>query len=335
MKISILIPVHNEEKSIKNCIDSCLIQSRKPDEIIIVNDGSTDKTAEILKRFGSAIKVISIPNATGNKSYAQEVGLAHIQGDIFICTDGDTIMNFHFVELIEKDFQDTEIAAVAGYVKSMKYNWLTICRAYEYAINQNIHKLAQTYIHFLFVIPGSAGAYRTRLFKLHAKFDHDTLTEDLDTTYKFNREGLRIKYNMNAIVYTQDPVNFKSYVNQMRRWYGGGWQNLMKHFGIIGGPAKALELSLIYIDGFVFSWLFFIIPIINIRLAIFLVFFYLLMLEGFAIFAAIKEKRKDILISPLPYMVLVYINAWIFLEQFFKEVVFKKKNLNWFQPDRV
>jgi peptidoglycan-N-acetylglucosamine deacetylase len=335
MKISILIPAHNEEKSIKKCIDSCFNQTRLPDEIIIVNDGSTDKTPEVLKSFGPKIKIVSSPKASGNKSYAQEIGLPLVTGDVFICTDADTILDRNFIELIGKDFEDPEIAAVAGYVKSLKYNWLTICRAFEYAITQNIHKLAQNYIHFLFVIPGAAGAYRTKLFRMHAKFDHDTLTEDLDSTYKFNMMGLRIKYDMQAVVYTQDPINFKSYINQMRRWYGGGWQNLLKHFRIMGGPAKALELSLMYIDGLVSSFLFFLVPVINIHLSFYLVGFYFLILEGFAIFTAIKEKRKDLLYAPFPYMILVYANAYVFLEQFFKEVVMKKKNLNWYQPDRV
>lgn len=70
MKISILIPAHNEEKSIKKCLESCLNQTRMPDEIVVVNDGSTDKTAEILAGFGDKIKVVYVPKATGNKSFA-------------------------------------------------------------------------------------------------------------------------------------------------------------------------------------------------------------------------------------------------------------------------
>ncbi len=72
MKITILIPCHNEEKSIKSTINSCLNQSRTPDEILVVNDGSTDRTGDILASFGNKIKVVNIARATGNKSYAQE-----------------------------------------------------------------------------------------------------------------------------------------------------------------------------------------------------------------------------------------------------------------------
>jgi cellulose synthase/poly-beta-1,6-N-acetylglucosamine synthase-like glycosyltransferase len=334
MKISILIPAHNEEKSIRICIDSCLNQSRIPDEIVVVNDGSTDKTAEILASFGEKIKVISGPEATGNKSFAQEIGLSYVSGEVLICTDADTVLDKKFVELIEKDFIDPELAAVAGYVRSLKYNWLTACRALDYVIGQNIYKLAQSYINFIFVIPGAAGAYRTEIFKKYVTFDHDTVTEDLDFTYKFNKKELRIKYDREAIVYTQDPPSIKSYINQMRRWYGGGWQNLIKHFRIIKGPAKALELSLMYIEGLVFSLMCFLIPLVNIRFELYFISFYFLVIQALAIYAAIKEKRVSLLYVSLPYLLLVFINAWIFLEQFFNEVIFKKKNLIWLRPDR-
>jgi len=335
MKISILIPAYNEEKSVGKCLESCLNQTRVPDEIVVVNDGSTDKTAEILASFGEKIKVVTIPKATGNKSFAQEIGLPHISGEVFICTDADTVLDKKFIELIEKDFVDPEIVAVAGYVRSLKYNWLTACRALEYVICQNVHKLAQSYINFILVIPGASGAYKTEIFKNYITFDHDTITEDLDFTYKFNEKGLKIKYDRQAIAYTQDPPNVKSYINQMRRWYGGGWQNLMKHFRIIKGPAKALELSLMYIEGLIFSFMAFLIPLINVRFALLFPIFYFFMIQGFAIYAAIKEKRISLLFVPLPYLLLCYVNAWIFLEQFFREVIFKKKNLTWLKPERI
>lgn len=233
MKISILIPCHNEEKSIKSTIESCLNQSRKPDEILVVNDGSTDRTAEILASFKDQIKVVTIAQATGNKSHAQEYGLTFVGGDIFIATDGDTVLDKDFVKYVEEDFQDASITAVAGYVRSMPYNWLTACRAFEYAVGQNLHKLAQHYINFLFVIPGAAGAFRTKDFFKHITFEHDTLTEDLDFTYRLHRKGLRVFYDRRIVVFTQDPVTLPAYINQMRRWFGGGWQCLLKHHDLV------------------------------------------------------------------------------------------------------
>jgi biofilm PGA synthesis N-glycosyltransferase PgaC len=112
MKISILIPAHNEERSIRATVQSCLEQTRPADQILVVNDGSTDKTGEILASFGDKIEVITIPVATGNKSYAQEYGLKFVTGEVFIATDGDTILDPRFVENIEPHFENTRDSLV-------------------------------------------------------------------------------------------------------------------------------------------------------------------------------------------------------------------------------
>lgn len=337
MKISILIPCHNEEKSVAACVQSCLDQTRKLDQILVVNDGSTDGTLNILESFGSAIEIINIAVATGNKSHAQEYGLRYVTGDVFIATDGDTVLDKNFVQYIEEDFKaDTHLVAVAGYIRSIKHNWLTACRSFEYAVGQNLHKLAQHYIGFLFVIPGAAGAFSTKKFFEHITFDHDTLTEDLDFTYRLHKKGLKIQYDRRAVVYTQDPSTLHSYTNQMRRWFGGGWQCLMKHRqDALRHPRVALELSLMYLEGIAFSILLFLLPILSIKFFGAFIASYLMIAMVFAIFASIQERRLDLLLVPFPYLLLVYINSYVFIEQMIKEVFLKQKNLSWFHPERV
>ena len=335
MKISILIPCHNEAKSIRECVQSCLDQTRVPDQILVVNDGSTDVSADILSSFGDKIEVLTIPIATGNKSYAQERGLAHVTGDIFIATDGDTVLDPLLVESAEKVYQEQpDIVAVCGYVKSLRYNWLTAYRETEYVVGQTLFKVAQAYLDAIFVIPGCSGAFKTKTFREVIRFDHDTLTEDLDFTYKFHELGLRIAYSKEMVAYTQDPDTLSSYVNQMRRWYAGGWQNLRKHFHILKKPNNVFQLSLNYIEGFVFSIAFFAAPLINIRFfEYFFVPFFLYILFVGAL-AGIVRRRWDLFLYSPTYMILAYVNAYIFLEQFWIEVVLKKDNLTWFQPER-
>lgn len=336
MTISILIPCHNEEKSIRATIDSCLRQTRPADEIIVVNDGSTDGTAEILKQLGNTITVITIPTATGNKSHAQEYGLNFVNTDIFVATDGDTILEEHFVEYALKNFENPNVHAVGGYVRSMRYNWLTACRAFEYTIGQNLYKMGQSHIDFMLVIPGAAGAFRTEIFKKYISFDHDTLTEDLDFTYRFHKFGLRINYDRGMIVYTQDPMTLGAYANQMRRWYGGGWQNLMKHHSLVTHRANsALEISLVYAEGVIFSALVFILPVINIHFFGNFVISYLVLATIFSIYAGIKERRWDVVFVPPAYFIVMYVNSYLFLEQMIQEVILRKKNLYWFTPERT
>jgi cellulose synthase/poly-beta-1,6-N-acetylglucosamine synthase-like glycosyltransferase len=335
MKISILIPCHNEEKSIRRCVESCLFQTRPADQILVVNDGSTDNSGEILKEFGDRIEVLTIPVATGNKSYAQERGLREVVGDVFIATDGDTILSSNFVEEIEKKFTERpDAAAVCGYVKSLKFNWLTACRELEYVIGQNLHKLAQSYIHSIFVIPGCAGAFKTELFKGEITFDHDTLTEDLDFTYKLHERYYEIVYAQKAVSYTQDPATLPSYINQMRRWYCGGWQNLRKHYSIVKKPNNALQLSLTYIEGLIFSVALFLFPVVDLRFFLFFMPPYLVFILILGGYAAVVRKRWDLFYYAPTYIVLIFINAFIFLEQFWVEIVLRRTNLVWFHPER-
>ncbi len=335
MRITILIPAHNEEQSIAACVSSCLNQSRPADEIVVVNNGTTDGSTKILESFGKKITLLNTP-ALGNKSYAQELGLKYITGDIFIATDGDSVLSYDFVKYVEEDFRDPNVMAVAGYVRSLRYNWLTACRAFEYAVGQNLHKLAEHYMNFLFVIPGVAGAFRRDAFFKYIDFEHDTLTEDLDFTYRLHEKRLKVFYDRRIVVFTQDPTTLYAYINQMRRWFGGGWQCLMKHWSIaLHQPKVALELSLMYLEGIMFSLLLFILPFLSLRFFGVFILSYLFVASIFGLFAAWKERRPELLMVPIPYLFLVCINSYIFLEQMVKEVFLRKRNLYWFKPDRV
>lgn len=336
MKISLLVPCYNEERSLEESIKSCLNQTRKFDEIIFIDDSSKDRTPEILARYSNEIISKRTPKNTGNKSSAQEFGFQFLTGDIVVTTDADTLLKSNFVEEIEKSFADPDVTAVAGAVKSLPYNWLTLCRAFDYAIGQHIHKLAQSYMGFIFVMPGAASAFHIETFRKYITFDHDTITEDLDFTYKMHRMQLKILYNPHAISYTQDPATLGNYINQMRRWFGGGWQNLLKHYTIIvTKPVRALELSVIYAEGLIFSVLIFLIPLLNIWFAFYMIAGYFGLAVCFGIWAAFKEKRWALILAPFPYILLLFINAYIYLEQFTKEIIFRDKNLVWFKPDRV
>ena len=132
MKISILIPCFNEEKSIEKCILSCLHQSRKPDQIVVVDDSSTDKTPAILNRYKNEVLIVTTPRRTGNKSSAQQYGLKFIKGDVFIATDGDSMLDKNFIKNIIQPFNKPDIVAVSGYVKSIRHSWITTYRALEY-----------------------------------------------------------------------------------------------------------------------------------------------------------------------------------------------------------
>lgn len=334
MKVSVLIPCHNEEVSIKKCVQSCLEQTRKPDEIIVVNDGSTDTSLEILETFKDQIVIVNLLEKTGNKSFAQEKGLSYVTGDIVITTDGDSILDPYFIETIVEEFEDPKVVASAGYVKSMKQNWLTSCRQIDYLLSQEIHKKAQGIMNALYVMPGCAAAYRAAIFKKYISFDHDTVTEDLDFTYQYHENKLKISFCKDAIVYTQDPSTLKDYIMQLRRWHAGNWQNLLKHKRVLNNPMNGLELSLIYIEGMIFPLLLIIALVLNIKVFLFFSITYLTVILLFALYGAKRDKRWDVLLHIPSYFFVSFINYGVFIEQLVHEVIFSKKNLTWTHSQR-
>jgi cellulose synthase/poly-beta-1,6-N-acetylglucosamine synthase-like glycosyltransferase len=348
MRVSVLIPCHNEELSIKQCINSVLQQSYKPDEIVVVNDGSSDASLSILKAFKKEIKlvhvlkrtgnknfsIINIPTPTGNKSFAQERGLQHVTGDIVITTDGDTILHKDFIKNIVEEFKNPNVVASAGYVKSIKQNWLTACRQIDYLLSQDIHKNAQSLINAMYVMPGCAAAYRTSELKKHISFDHDTVTEDLDFTYQYHKKNLKLTFCKDAVAYTQDPSTLRDYIRQLRRWHAGNWQNLLKHFGVVNNPGNALELSLIYLEGLVFPLLLLFAFAFNIKVFLFFSITYAIIIFLFAFYGAKRDKRWDLLWHVPVYFLVSFVNYAIFIEQLFREVILLEKNLLWLQSQR-
>ncbi|MBI5127409.1 glycosyltransferase [Candidatus Roizmanbacteria bacterium] len=101
MKVSVVVPVFNEEKHIEKCLDSLMNQEKKPDEIIIVNNNSTDRTAEIVKKYK---KVTLILEKQQGIIPARNAGFDLASGDIIARCDGDTIVPSNFIKNIEADF---------------------------------------------------------------------------------------------------------------------------------------------------------------------------------------------------------------------------------------
>jgi hypothetical protein len=124
-------------------------------------------------------------------------------------------------------------------------------------------------------------------------------------------------------------------MNQMKRWYSGGWQNLKKHRNIaIDKPNNALELTMMYTEGLAFSSMIFILPIINLPFFIAFIFSYMFIVGFFALYSTLVRKRIDLMCYYPTYLVLVFLNAYMLLDSFFKEMVFNQKTNIWFKPNR-
>lgn len=110
MKVSVVVPAYNEENYIGNCLDALMKQEEKPDEIIVVNNNSTDKTTEIAKKYD--VKIIN--EAEQGMIQARNRGFNEAQYEIIARTDADTIVPPDWIKKIKQNFINDDIVAVSG-----------------------------------------------------------------------------------------------------------------------------------------------------------------------------------------------------------------------------
>jgi len=229
-KISIIVPAYNEEVTIKSCIQSLLDLDYPDYEIIVVDDGSTDKTLEEAKKFEvSGVKVIHQENH--GKSNALNNGILSSEGEIVVTVDADTKLHRESLKKIASRFvANKRLGAVAGNVKvDPSPGLLNTLQAAEYTIGINLVRKAQSMLGCVMIVPGPIAALKKEAVEHVGFFSDDTFAEDFDITMKILKAGYKVEYEDRAIVYTDAPKNLEDLMKQRRRWYRGMIQVLDKH----------------------------------------------------------------------------------------------------------
>jgi glycosyltransferase involved in cell wall biosynthesis len=132
LTLSIVIPVYNEERYLKSCLDSIAKQTVKADEVIVVDNNSTDKSVEIAKKYNF---VTILHEKRQHQSFAQKKGFDSSKSDILGRIDGDSILPIDWVEKVKLAFaQDDRIVGVTGGVNpyDVKLKWLGIAIFHGY-----------------------------------------------------------------------------------------------------------------------------------------------------------------------------------------------------------
>ena len=109
IKFSIIVPVYNVEKYIKKCINSILNQTYKNYEIIIINDGSTDKSKKILESYKNIDNIKIINQTNKGLSVARNIGIKNASGDYLLFVDSDDYIDNDLLENLNKNITDEEI----------------------------------------------------------------------------------------------------------------------------------------------------------------------------------------------------------------------------------
>lgn len=242
--ISIIIPAYNEGVIIKDSVDSLLNLDYPNYEIIIVNDGSTDNTAEIASTLvgnhrgrSSIVKVSLINKPNGGKAKALNAGIQYSEADFVLCMDGDSQLTTDTLKNGIRHFIDPEVGAVAGNVKIQnRKKFLTDLQALEYVEGLNLARSSQGQLRQVNIIPGPIGFFRKSALKDANFYSSDTFAEDADLTLKVLASGWKINYEPNAIALTEAPETLHQLLKQRYRWTRGIIQAIRKHRQHIYNP---------------------------------------------------------------------------------------------------
>src|SRR5438309_1705447 len=229
--VTVLIPAHNEESVIVQTVTSVLASDLKDLRIIVVNDGSADRTGELLdENFSRQPRVRIIHQVNRGKAAALNLAMSLADTDIVVTIDADTEIEPDAVSKLVRHFSDPKVGAVAGNVKvGNRSRWLTRWQALEYITSQNMEKRAFDLLNCITVVPGALGAWRKKAIEAAGGITADTVAEDADLTIAIRRLGWRISYDEEAIAWTEAPETAGQLIRQRFRWTFGTLQSFWKH----------------------------------------------------------------------------------------------------------
>lgn len=343
--VSVIIPVYNEEVVIRRTIKSILKSNYPLLEILVVDDGSTDRTASIIrKEFAKYRKVHFIRKSNGGKSSALNVGIDYAIGDIIVTIDADTMFKKSTISYLVRQFSDPRVATVSGNCKVGNIrNQFTIWQHIEYVTSNNLDKRAFEEINAITVVPGSNSAWRKSVIKKVGYFEDDTLAEDTDLTIRVINAGYKIIYEHRAISYEEVPENRKDFLKQRFRWSFGIlqaiWKNrkeirksnnkVLKYFAIPSLLYNYLLFLTMPIVDIIFIWALFNGVVV---IYVFAILFYLTdLLNSYVAFKVGKENTKPlywIFVQRIAYRVLIAYITWKTFYQAFKGRRVGWSNLN-------
>ncbi|OGZ65459.1 MAG: hypothetical protein A2822_01265 [Candidatus Staskawiczbacteria bacterium RIFCSPHIGHO2_01_FULL_41_41] len=236
---STIVPAYNEEKSIRGTLQSLVNLEYPPEkmEIIVVNDGSTDQTKEIVERFiqqHPQRKIILLNQRNKGKASAMNNGLSIVKGKFFACLDADSFVSSNALQVMLPLFEDDEnVAAVCPMIKVKKpQSVLEKVQWYEYIINM-FHRFLNAKLNCLHVTPGPFSVYRADVIRKIGGFDEETITEDLEIAIRLQKNHYKIMHTFEAIVETFAPVTWKALFRQRVRWYKGATDNTFRYKDLV------------------------------------------------------------------------------------------------------
>ena len=257
--VSILVPAHNEALVIVRTVRALLNMEYPVDryEVIVINDNSTDDTAEKLEELqrefpDRRLVVISTGPEVGGKgkSNALNIGFSVSTGEVIAIYDADnTPESDALAILVENRMEDDKIGAVIGKFRTRNRNASLLSRFVniETLAYQCMNQAGRYFFFKLCTIPGTNYVIRRKLIEEIGGWDTKALSEDTEISFRLYRMGYYIKQMPLAVTWEQEPHLLSVWFRQRTRWAKGNIYVLVKNMRYIFDPtAGPMRLDVIY-----------------------------------------------------------------------------------------
>ncbi|MEU8513464.1 bifunctional polysaccharide deacetylase/glycosyltransferase family 2 protein [Kitasatospora sp. NPDC048722] len=240
--VSVIVPAYNESAGIEAALRS-LLASDHPVELIVVDDGSTDGTADLVESLGLPYtRVIRQENA--GKPAALNTGIAAARAELLVMVDGDTVFESDAVRHLVQPFAAPSVGAVSGNAKVINRGGLLgRWQHIEYVVGFNLDRRLFDLAECMPTVPGAVGAFRRSALLAVGGVGEETLAEDTDLTMALCRAGWRVVYEERAKAWTEAPASLAALWRQRYRWCYGTLQAMWKHRGALVQRGQAGKLG--------------------------------------------------------------------------------------------
>lgn len=235
--VSIVIPSYNSKSTIFRCIEACKkMEYPLPVEIIVVEDGSTDGSCEMLEK-AEGIRLLKNPRNMG-KSCALNHGISCAKGEVVGCIDSDTYPEKSTIMKAVRHFYDKKnVGAVVVFIcVNEPRSILQRIQEIEYWVSFGFFFRVIDHISSIYVTPGPTAFYRKAVLEKIGMFDEKNLSEDLEIALRMQKEGYHIAACHDARVMTEVPSSLPKLYRQRLRWYRGGIMNMLRYSVLFFNP---------------------------------------------------------------------------------------------------
>lgn len=230
--VTVVVPAYDEQAHILETVEACLAIDYPDVEVLVVDDGSTDRTRELLRPLvaGGRIRLLA-KEVNEGKALALNDALIAARGEIAVIVDADARPDPQLVRAMVGHFTDSpRVAAVTGNPRVVeRHSLLTRLQTVEFTAIVGLLRRAQRVWGRLLTVSGVVTAVRVSAVLDVGGFSQDMATEDIDLTWKLQRRYYDVRYEPRAIVWMRVPTTLRGLWRQRSRWARGLAQVLRVH----------------------------------------------------------------------------------------------------------